>query len=270
MPMRYSLKTSIVSCGSQSPVSLKAFSPARTSFQEMVFPYFAGRRVENQLGGRPDVDAGAVAFDERDDGLVGNGQSAVLGHGDLVGHDDQPTGVPHGAGVRRGPASGRRRSVIPGVGPGPHAIMPCMGQGLRHGRRLIGRDIERAGGPDRRSGGATACSWPARPAWARRSWPGPWSNGLETDGTHDVQWLMAAAAGPAIPFAAFAPHVPEVGGDFRVDRDGFDLLQSLRRAVIARAGGKTCYWWWTTPTASTRRRPPSCSSWSPPGARPPS
>ena len=32
------------------------------------------RRVEDQLGGGPDVDAGAVALDERDDGLVGDGE----------------------------------------------------------------------------------------------------------------------------------------------------------------------------------------------------
>ena len=104
MPMRYSLKTSIVSCGSQSPVSLKAFSPARTSFQEMDLPYFFAAGVEDQLGGRPDVDAGAVAFDERDDGLVGNGQGAVLRHGDLVGHDQSLPATP-GGGVRRAPAT---------------------------------------------------------------------------------------------------------------------------------------------------------------------
>ncbi len=45
-----------------------------------------GRRVHHQLGGRPDVDAGAVAFDERDDGFVGYRQRAVGLRGDLVGH----------------------------------------------------------------------------------------------------------------------------------------------------------------------------------------
>ena len=40
---------SIVSCGSQSPVSLKAFSPARTSLQEMVFPYFAAAASRTSL-----------------------------------------------------------------------------------------------------------------------------------------------------------------------------------------------------------------------------
>ena len=41
MPIRYSWKVSTVSCGSQSPVSLKAFSPARTSFHAILRPCFA-------------------------------------------------------------------------------------------------------------------------------------------------------------------------------------------------------------------------------------
>ena len=41
MPMRCSRKASTVSSGSQSPVSLKAFSPARTSFQAIFFPCLA-------------------------------------------------------------------------------------------------------------------------------------------------------------------------------------------------------------------------------------
>jgi DNA-binding CsgD family transcriptional regulator/tetratricopeptide (TPR) repeat protein len=55
---------------------------------------------------------------------------------------------------------------------------------------------------------------------------------------HDIQWLVATAAGPAIPFGAFAPLVPDVGGGTGPRPDTFDLLQSLRRAVVARAAGK--------------------------------
>ena len=49
MPIRYSLKTSTVSWGSQSPVSLKAFSPASTSFHSMVRPYLAAAASRTSL-----------------------------------------------------------------------------------------------------------------------------------------------------------------------------------------------------------------------------
>ncbi len=44
------------------------------------------RGVEHELRGGPDVDAGAVAFDERDDRLVGDVERAVGVLRDLVGH----------------------------------------------------------------------------------------------------------------------------------------------------------------------------------------
>ena len=44
------------------------------------------RRVHHELRGGPDVDAGAVAFDEGDDGLVGHRQRPVGLHRDLLGH----------------------------------------------------------------------------------------------------------------------------------------------------------------------------------------
>ena len=72
MPMRCSRKASTVSSGSQSPVSLKAFSPASTSFQAIVRAVLGGGGVEDEARCRPDVDAGAVALDEGDDGLVGD------------------------------------------------------------------------------------------------------------------------------------------------------------------------------------------------------
>ncbi len=56
--------------------------------------------------------------------------------------------------------------------------------------------------------------------------------------TNEVMWLAANAAGPAIPFGAFAPLVPQVGGDLRHNDLPFDLLQTLRREVLARAAGK--------------------------------
>ena len=64
-------------------------------------------------------------------------------------------------------------------------------------------------------------------------------DGFDGMATIDVQWLMAAAAGPAIPFGAFAPLVPEVGGELTA-RPGRPLIccRRLRRAVIARAGDK--------------------------------
>ena len=43
--------------------------------------------VENVLRGRPDVDADAVAFDEGDDRVVGNGKYAIGAHCDFLSHD---------------------------------------------------------------------------------------------------------------------------------------------------------------------------------------
>src|SRR5262249_17645995 len=51
-----------------------------------------GCGVEHHLRPGPDVDAGAVTFDERDDGLVGNAQDAV-DERDLLSHGPDRTGA---------------------------------------------------------------------------------------------------------------------------------------------------------------------------------
>ena len=51
-----------------------------------------GGGIEHELGCRPDIDAGAVALDEGDDGLIGNVERPVGRHGDLLGHGPEPTG----------------------------------------------------------------------------------------------------------------------------------------------------------------------------------
>jgi DNA-binding CsgD family transcriptional regulator len=55
---------------------------------------------------------------------------------------------------------------------------------------------------------------------------------------NDVVWLVASASGPAIPFGAFAPFVPDIGGLPGAQPDPFYLLQTLRRAMVERAGGR--------------------------------
>lgn len=54
----------------------------------------------------------------------------------------------------------------------------------------------------------------------------------------EVIWLAAAASGPSIPFGAFAPFVPNIGGKPGVQPDPFYMLQMLRRALVERAGGR--------------------------------
>lgn len=49
--------------------------------------------------------------------------------------------------------------------------------------------------------------------------------------------LVADASGPAIPFGAFAPHVPDVQGLPGARPDPFYLLQSIRQSVVAAAAG---------------------------------
>jgi DNA-binding NarL/FixJ family response regulator len=64
---------------------------------------------------------------------------------------------------------------------------------------------------------------------------------LEEVGTrpgHEILWLVASAVEPSIPFGAFAPFVPEIGGKPGRQPDAFFLLQALRRAIVEHAGGK--------------------------------
>ena len=51
------------------------------------------RSIEHELGCGPDVDAGAVAFDERDDGVARHIEAAVCVLGDLLSHARNPS--PH-------------------------------------------------------------------------------------------------------------------------------------------------------------------------------
>jgi hypothetical protein len=51
-----------------------------------------GGGVEDELGGGPDVDAGAVALDEGDDRFVGDDEDAVVAHGDEICHSRPSTG----------------------------------------------------------------------------------------------------------------------------------------------------------------------------------
>ena len=89
MPTTYSSKAAMVSSGSHEPVSSNAFWPARTSIHSIAPAVAGDGGVEDGLGGGPDVDADAVAPDERHDGLVGDVQGPVVGDGDVLGHDRQ-------------------------------------------------------------------------------------------------------------------------------------------------------------------------------------
>jgi DNA-binding CsgD family transcriptional regulator len=55
---------------------------------------------------------------------------------------------------------------------------------------------------------------------------------------HEILWVVASASGPSIPFGAFAPLVPDVGGKPGQQPGPFTLLQTIRRAVMERAGGR--------------------------------
>ncbi len=70
-----------------------------------------GGGIEDQLGGGPDVDPGAVALDEGDDGLFGDLERAVVAHADEICHGRDAMGRGRGVlidVVRALPAAGRR------------------------------------------------------------------------------------------------------------------------------------------------------------------
>ena len=77
----YVLTASSVSLGSHSPVRSLAFSPARISNQtrrRAAAKRFLHGRIEHANAGAPDVGPGAVAFDERNDRIVGHDQLSLL------------------------------------------------------------------------------------------------------------------------------------------------------------------------------------------------
>jgi DNA-binding CsgD family transcriptional regulator len=55
---------------------------------------------------------------------------------------------------------------------------------------------------------------------------------------YEILWVVASASGPSIPFGAFAPLVPDVGGKPGQQPGTFALLQTIRKAVMDRAGGR--------------------------------
>ena len=55
---------------------------------------------------------------------------------------------------------------------------------------------------------------------------------------HEILWVVASASGPSIPFGAFAPLVPDVGGKPGQQPGPFTLLQTIRKAVMDRARGR--------------------------------
>jgi DNA-binding CsgD family transcriptional regulator len=112
-----------------------------------------------------------------------------------------------------------------------------MGQGATQAWTLVGRDIERveARSALHRGGGVllAGASGVGKTALARALV----GEIAECDNV-ETQWLVATATGPSIPFGAFGPLVPKIGGSAGNQPDPFDLLQHLRREVVARAEGK--------------------------------
>lgn len=61
---------------------------------------------------------------------------------------------------------------------------------------------------------------------------------LSVEDDPEIIWLVASGSEPSIPFGAFAPFVPDIGGAPGRQPDPFFLLQMLRRAVLERSSGK--------------------------------
>ena len=111
MPMRYSRNVSTVSSGSQSPVASNAFSPGEHLLPRDRLAVLGRGGVEHELRGGPDVDAGAVALDERDDRLVGDVRARRRRQRDLLGHRailSSSSVCACSSGVRSGGRSGER------------------------------------------------------------------------------------------------------------------------------------------------------------------
>ena len=66
--------------------------PRQHLFPGDLVAVLGGGGVEHEPGGGPDVDAGAVAFDERDDGFGRDSQDTVVAHSDAFSHAREPTG----------------------------------------------------------------------------------------------------------------------------------------------------------------------------------
>ena len=178
---------------------------------------------------------GTVAFDEGNDGFVGYGEGAVVLHRDLVGHVNHITGTPEADDKRRFllislPVAGRGRDNrrVNGSGGRPAKLLgrerelaiarTALGTSRSHGVLLVGE----AGV------GKTSLARAALDEVATR--PG-----------HETLWLVASAVEPSIPFGAFAPFVPEIGGKPGRQPDAFFLLQAVRRAIVEYAGGRRLF-----------------------------
>ena len=90
-----------------------------------------GGGVEHQLGRRPDIHSGSVTFDEGDDRLVGDMESAVGALGDEIGHAAAAYRHPSHLSPTEAPPAG------PGDAPDQAVVLP--GRSRIRARRVPGR-----------------------------------------------------------------------------------------------------------------------------------